>query len=319
MILKKKSCKCFFLKGGKGFVHRSGVNAFYPTFFQNVPQKSIFLQKTWFERRNFFQPPNFCMKFFFANEGSSLKFPESGILVFFFNLRKNKKISTQPSMQTFLPLRKKHFHDFFFYIMTLSFLKRAPVYEPCQKFLVWKIHPDWVYWTMKIWNQNEFRRSKSFLINLSVVAAYFICPIAYKKTFVISDMWKFLPFFINFSQKLQSLKSLAVKYYYFLTEFQNSMSSVFFCFGPGLVFYSRKHKPKYLTKKAKAKLRMKQEHFFLFINICINEPMHANFFGFISVVELFFVFEKKFIVYLLFSCVILFCFILSLLLLLFVY
>ena len=47
-------------------------------------------------------------------EGSSLKFPESGILVFFFNLRKNKKISTQPSMQTFLPLRKKHFHDFFF-------------------------------------------------------------------------------------------------------------------------------------------------------------------------------------------------------------
>ena len=30
-----------------------------------------------------------------------------------FPLRKNKKISTQLSMQTFLPLKKKHFHVFF--------------------------------------------------------------------------------------------------------------------------------------------------------------------------------------------------------------
>ena len=50
-----------------------------------------------------------------TNEGSSLKLLQSGLLVFFFNLRKNKTISTKRSMQTFLPLKKKHFPDFFFY------------------------------------------------------------------------------------------------------------------------------------------------------------------------------------------------------------
>ena len=85
---------------------------------------------------------------FFTNflfEGSSLKIQDSGFLVFFFNLKKTKKISTKPSMQTFLPLRKKHFPDFFFSIMTRSFLKRAPVYQQCEKFQPQKIESDSAY------------------------------------------------------------------------------------------------------------------------------------------------------------------------------
>ena len=122
-------------------------------------------------------------------------------------------------------------------------------------------------------------------------------------------MWKFRTFFINFSQKLQSLKSLAVKYYYFLTEFQNSMSSVFFCFGPGLVFYSRKHKPKYLTKKAKAKLRMKQEHFFCsLIFASMNPCMPTSLVS--SLLQNCFLFLKKSSLFTSFSRA-LFCFALS--------
>ena len=69
-----------------------------------------------------------------AYEGGYLKIPQSGFFLFFFRSRKKKTISTKPSMQSFLPLTKKHFHYFYVHIVTLIFLKRDPENQQSQKF-----------------------------------------------------------------------------------------------------------------------------------------------------------------------------------------
>ena len=98
------------------------------------------------------------------------------ILSVLFNSEKKKTISTKPSMQSFLPLRKKHFLHFFFHIMTPSFLNGAPVYQECQKFRLRNPDTNWVYWATIISIQNEFWVEKCILILMLVGAVYFISP-----------------------------------------------------------------------------------------------------------------------------------------------
>ena len=60
--IKKKELLNFMFylfKGRCAIYPRTGKNAFFPVFFWNSPQKSIFIQKIRYELWNFFQPPNF--------------------------------------------------------------------------------------------------------------------------------------------------------------------------------------------------------------------------------------------------------------------
>ena len=82
-------------------------------------------------------PPNSVSNQHFLRmtyEGCSLKIPDSGFLVFFFNLKQTKKISTKPSMQTFLPLREKHLHDFFFISWDSVFWNGSPFMNHVRNF-----------------------------------------------------------------------------------------------------------------------------------------------------------------------------------------
>ena len=95
----------------------------------------------------------------------------------------------------------------------------------------------------------------------------------------ICNIWhvEISAFFINFSQKLQSLKStLAVKFYHFLTEYQNSMSSSFFLFWPRACALQPKIQTHLLKTKQRPNSEWNKNTFFLFINICINEPMPTS-------------------------------------------
>ena len=156
--------------------------------------------------------------------------------MFFFNLRKNKKISTQPSMQTFLPLRKKHFHVFFLYHDT-QFFETGPRLSNISEIsiinnTIWlsilsneNLKPKWIL-GIKVFSH----------CNKNCRCIFHLSQFLHKNICNICDV-EISGIFTCFNQKLQSLKSKsAVNFYCFLAEYQISICSRFFFFGPGLVF-----------------------------------------------------------------------------------